>query len=75
MQDKEVYQHILGLQSPLPRIGIDEKALAKDHSYVSMIYDLDSSTVEAIHEFRDTVAALACFPSFPRNKSTPLRQL
>ncbi len=33
---------------PLPRIGIDEKAFAKGQSYVSMIYDLDNSTVEAI---------------------------
>lgn len=47
--------------SPLPRIGIDEKAFAKGHSYVSMIYDLDNSTVEAIYEGRDTDAAIACF--------------
>lgn len=47
--------------SPLPRIGIDEKAIAKVHSYVSMIYDLDNSTVDAIHEGCDTDAALACF--------------
>jgi len=34
--------------SLLPRIGIDEKAFAKGQSFVSLIYDLDNSTVEAI---------------------------
>jgi len=47
--------------SPLPRIGIDEKAFAKGHSYVSMIYDLDNSIVEAISDGRDAEAAVACF--------------
>jgi len=47
--------------SILPKIGIDEKAFAKGQSYVSMIYDLENSTVEAIQEGRDTEAAVACF--------------
>jgi transposase len=47
--------------SPLRRIGIDEKAFRKGHSYLSMIYDLDNSTVEAISEGNDTAAAIACF--------------
>ena len=47
--------------SPLPRIGFDEKAFAKGQSYVSMIYDLDKSTVEAISDGNDTAAANACF--------------
>jgi transposase len=47
--------------SPLPRIGIDEKAFARGQSYVSMIYDLDNSTVEAISDGHDTEAAIACF--------------
>ena len=46
---------------PHPRIGIDEKAFAKGQSYVSMIYDLDNSTVEAISDGNDTEAAIACF--------------
>lgn len=46
---------------PLPRIGIDEKAFAKGQDYVSMIYDLDNSTVEAISDGHDTEAAMACF--------------
>ena len=47
--------------SLLPRIGIDEKAFAKGQSFVSLIYDLDNSTVEAIIDGRDTEAAIACF--------------
>jgi len=45
----------------LPRIGIDEKAFKKGHSYITMIYDLDNSTVEAISEGNDVTAAKACF--------------
>jgi transposase len=47
--------------SPLPRIGIDEKAFAKGQQYVSITYDLDGSTVEAIQEGHDTQSAIACF--------------
>lgn len=47
--------------SILPKIGIDEKAFAKGQSYVSMIYDLENSTVESIQEGRDTEVAVACF--------------
>lgn len=47
----------------LPRIGLDEKAFKKGHRYISMIYDLDNSTVEAISEGNDTEAAKDCFSS------------
>ena len=47
---------------PLPRIGVDEKLFAKGQSYVTLLYDLDRSTVEAISEGHDTNAADACFP-------------
>ena len=46
---------------PLPRIGIDEKAFRKGHDYVTVLYDLDNSTVEAISDGRDTEAGVACF--------------
>lgn len=48
-------------KSPLPRIGIDEKSFKKGHSYITLIYDLDNSTVEAISEGKDKAAANACF--------------
>lgn len=46
---------------PMPRIGIDEKAFAKGQSYLTLLYDLDRSTVEVISEGNDTAAADACF--------------
>jgi transposase len=46
---------------PLPRIGIDEKAFAKGHDYVTLLYDLDESTVEAISDGHDTDSGIACF--------------
>ena len=46
---------------PLPRIGIDEKAFAKGQSYITLLYDLDHSTVEAISDGNDTDSGNACF--------------
>jgi len=46
---------------PLPRIGIDEKAFAKGQDYLTLVYDLDESTVEAISDGHDTEAGVACF--------------
>ena len=34
----------------MPRLGIDEKAFRKGQNYVTMLYDLDNSTVEAAKE-------------------------
>lgn len=45
---------------PTPRIGIDEKAFAKGHDYVTLLYDLDASTVEAIADGRDAESGIAC---------------
>lgn len=45
----------------LPYVGIDEKSFAKGHSYLTLLYDLEKSTVEAISEGRDTRAANDCF--------------
>ncbi|WP_436717197.1 ISL3 family transposase [Roseiconus lacunae] len=45
----------------MPRIGIDEKAFKKGHSYITLLYDLDNSTVEAVSEGNDAEAAKACF--------------
>lgn len=45
----------------LPRIGIDEKAFSKGQSYITLLYDLDNSTVEAISDGNDTQSGEACF--------------
>jgi transposase len=44
----------------LPRIGIDEKAFAKGQDYITLLYDLDHSTVEAISDGNDTKSGIAC---------------
>ncbi len=49
--------------SLLPRIGADEKAFVKGRKYVSILYNIDNSTVEAIEEGHDTEAAKSCFSS------------
>jgi transposase len=38
---------------PHARIGIDEKAFRKGHSLITLIYDLDRSTVDAISDGND----------------------
>lgn len=45
----------------MPRLGIDEKAFRKGQNYVTMIYDLDNSTVEAISDGNDTESGNQCF--------------
>ena len=45
----------------MPRIGIDEKAFRKGQNYITLIYDLDTSTVEAISDGNDTESGNACF--------------
>ncbi len=47
--------------SLLLRIGIDAKVFPKRRKYVSILYNLDNSTVEAIEEGHDTEAAKSCF--------------
>lgn len=45
---------------PMPRLGIDEKAFAKRRRYLTLLYDLDNSTVEAISDGRDTQSGIDC---------------
>ena len=44
----------------VPRLGIDEKAYLKGQSYITLLYDLDNSTVEAISDGNDTESGIAC---------------
>ena len=45
---------------PLPRVGINEKAFSKRHKYITLLYDLDRSTVEAISDGHDTQSGINC---------------
>ena len=53
----------------LPRqIGIDEKAIAKGHRYMTLVCDLQESTVEYIGEDRKETSLAAYFDAFPREQ-------
>jgi transposase len=54
--------------SVLQRIGIDEKAFAKGRKYVSILYNLDNNTFDAIEEGHDTEAAKSCFSQLSREQ-------
>jgi transposase len=44
----------------VPRIGIDKKVFRKGHDYVTLLVNLDTSTVEVIADGNDTESANAC---------------
>jgi transposase len=46
-------------QSPLPLVGIDEKSFLRGQSYITLLYDLTGSTVEAISDGNDADAGIA----------------
>jgi len=52
----------------MPRIGIDEKAFRKGQNYITMIYDLDNSTVEAISDGNDTESGNRCFSQLSQDQ-------
>ena len=50
----------------MPRLmGVDEKAIAKGHRYMTLVCDLEESTVEYIGEERREVSLAAYFEAFP----------
>ena len=50
------------------RIGIDEKAIAKDHRYITLVCDLEAATVEDIGENRKETSLGACFDALPSER-------
>ena len=52
----------------MPRLGIDEKAFRKGQNYVTMIYDLDNSTVEAISDGNNTESGNQCFAQLSKDQ-------
>ena len=48
---------------PVERIGVDEKAFRKGHSYMTLVCDLDRSTVEYVAEDRKTSSLAGYFQS------------
>ena len=55
--------------STMPRqIGIDEKAIAKGHRYMTLVCDLDEATVEYIGEERKEISLADYFDAFPKER-------
>lgn len=50
------------------QIGIDEKAIAKGHRYMTLVCDLNESTVEYIGEDRKEASLTAYFDAFPKER-------
>lgn len=48
---------------PLPHVGIDEKAFLKGQNYITLVYDLDHSSVEAISDGNDAEAGFEALSS------------
>ena len=55
-------------EKAMPRIGIDEKAFRKGQNYITLIYDLDNSTVEAIADGNDTDSGRDCFSQLSQSQ-------
>ena len=56
------------MAEPAPRLSVDENAFAKGQSYVTLLVDLDKSTVEAISDGNSTESAKACFSKLSENQ-------
>jgi transposase len=52
----------------IPRIGVDEKAVARRHQYVTMVCDLDRGTVEYLAENREKTSLDAYYASLSRKQ-------
>jgi transposase len=50
------------------KIGIDEKAIAKGHRYMTLVCDLEEATVEYIGEDRKEASLAAYFEAFPKER-------
>lgn len=57
-------------QRVIPRIGVDEKAVARRHQYVTMVCDLDRGTVEYLAENREKTSLDAYYASLSKEQLT-----
>ena len=62
-------------EKAMPRIGIDEKAFRKGQNYITLIYDLDNSTVEAIADGNDTDSGMDCFSQLSQSQRDSVEAL
>ena len=52
----------------IPRLGVDEKAIARRHQYVTMVCDLDRGTVEYLAENREKTSLDAYYASLSQEQ-------
>jgi len=64
IQEKAVERGLRSRQNlPLPHLGVDEKSFKKNHSYVTLTYDLNRSTVLDVAPDRKETSLSALFDS------------
>lgn len=67
LMERAVVRGRAAKDAEIPRqIGVDEKAIAKGHRYMTLVCDLDESTVEYIGEGRTETSFSDYFEAFPR---------
>jgi transposase len=67
LMERAVMRGRAGKGSAIPRkIGVDEKAIAKGHRYMTLVCDLEAATVEYIGEDRKEASLGAYFEAFPK---------
>ena len=56
-------------------LEVDEKAIAKGHSYMTLVCDLQAATVEYIGEERREASLAAYFQAFPEESATQIEAI
>jgi transposase len=76
LMERAVLRGRAGKESALPRqIGIDEKAIAKGHQYMTLVCDLDAATVQYIGEGRTEESLAAYFTAFSQEQCAEIEAI
>jgi transposase len=67
IMERAVMRGRMAKAAQMPRqLGVDEKAIAKGHRYMTLVCDLEEATVEYVGEDRKETSLAAYFKVFPR---------
>jgi len=66
--EKDAIEHCL-------ESAYDDKAFLKGQNYITLIYDLDNSTVEAISDGNDTESGNACFSQLSEDQINSVKAI
>lgn len=61
--------------APPQKIGVDEKAIAKGHRYMTLVCDLEAATVEYIGEERTEASLTAYFTAFTQEQRAGIKAI